>query len=490
MERALLPGLGVALGFGIAFGYLLFPGPFALAAAGVALLVAAGRRSVLLLWAAAFVLGLALPAQQDVPPHAAFQLPVLVEVTGRVLDIPEPRARNVSFTLALDNLPVRLLAYVPPTPRVGPGDRVRLSGRYGVPQPHAWRESLARRGVIGLFWADGVEVLSMGTPGFVRWASRARQDLLSHLDNALAPREANLFAALLLGARGRLPEGEQEAFRFAGVAHVLALSGLHVGILAAGGWWLLGLLRIRPAWRYLILVPAVGVYVLVGGARVSLIRAAIMFAVLGLFWLLWERGWVLRKWLDPIQGLALAAIVVLVVWPWSALESGFQMSFLATGGILVFLPVWTGSELRARLPGWARRPADVLAVTLCAQIGAIPVIGTVFGYVSPYGVLANVVLVPWTGLILWGAVLLAVLAALPIPLPLAVVADVVLVNPYLTAVRWMSSLPGASLPVGPWFGSWFLFAILAILLLRAARDDRATLRWDSRSRRPDHAASR
>lgn len=466
MGRALLPGLGASLGFGIAFGYLLTPGPLALAAAGAALLVAAGRRSVVALWAAAFALGLGLPVQETLPSHYDFQLPNLYEVTGRVLDVPEPRAKNTSFTLFLDTLAVNLLAYVPQEPRVGPGDRVKLVGRWGLPQPETWRESLARRGTYGLFWADEVEVLAGGRPGLVRWASRARQDLLSHLDKALAPREASLFAALLLGARGRLPDDEQEAFRIAGVAHVLALSGLHVGILAAGGWWLLGLARIRPAWRYLILVPSVGFYVLVGGARVSLIRAAIMFAILGLFWLLWERGWVLRKWLDPLQGLALAAIVVLAVWPWSALESGFQMSFLATAGILVLLRSWTGSELRARLPGWARRPADILAVTLCAQAGAVPIIGTVFGYVSPYGVLANVLLVPWTGLLLWGGVLFIVLAALPVSLPLGFVAEVVLVGPYLTVVRWLSSLPGASLPVGPGFGAWCLFASLGILLLR------------------------
>lgn len=468
MERALLPGLGAALGFGIAFGYLLTPGSLALAAAGAALLVGAGRRSVVALWAAAFALGLGLPCQETLPAHYDFQLPNLCEVTGRVLDIPEPRARNTSFTLSLDTLVVNLLAYVPSDPRVGPGDRVRLVGRWGLPQPEAWRRSLARRGIHGLFWADEVEILATGKPGLVRWASHVRQDLLRHLDGALAPREANLFAALLLGARGRLPDDEQEAFRIAGVAHILALSGLHVGILAAGGWWLLGLVRLRPAWRYLLLVPAIGFYVFVGGARVSLIRAGIMFAILGLFWLLWERGWLLRKWLDPLQGLAMAAIVVLVAWPWSALDAGFQLSFLATAGILVLLPGWTGSELRRRLPGWARRPADILAVTLCAQAGAVPIIGTVFGYVSLYGVLANLLLVPWTGLLLWGGVLLVTLAALPVSLPLGFFAEGVLVGPYLSVMRWIAALPGASLPVGLGFGTWCLFATLGILLLHAA----------------------
>lgn len=471
MGRALLPGLGVALGFGIAFGYLLTPGPIALAVAGAALAVGAWRRSVVALWIAAFAVGLALPVPEPLPPHLEFQLPNLGEVTGRVLDIPEPRAKNVSFTLALDSLPVRLLVYVPPTPRVGPGDRVRLVGQWAPAQPEAWRTSLARRGIHGLFWAAELEVLTAGGPGPARWASRVRQDLVARLDAALSPRAADLLAALLLGARGRLPDEDEEAFRMAGVAHVLALSGLHVGILAAGGWWLLGLLRIRPSWRYLVLVPAIGFYVLVGGARVSLIRAGIMFAVVGLFWLLWERGWVLRKWFDPLQGLALAAIVVLALWPWSAFDAGFQLSFLATAGILLFLPGWTGSAVRGKLPRVARWAADTAAVTLCAQAGAVPIVGTVFGYVSLYGVLANLVLVPWTGLILWGGILLSALAALPVSLPLGLVAERVLVGPYLAVVRWLSSLPGASLLVGPGFGLWSLFAAGGILLLKAAREE-------------------
>ncbi|MCX7750593.1 MAG: ComEC family competence protein [Candidatus Bipolaricaulota bacterium] len=465
MRRALLPGLGVALGFGIAFGYLLFPGFPALAAAGALLLLAALCRSVLPLWGAAFALGMALPVREALPPPLDFQLPNLREARGIVLDLPEPRAKNASFTLAVEALGVRLLAYVPLGTEVGPRDRVRLVGRWGRPGPAAWREALLRRGIHGLFWADEVEVEAPGQPGLLRWAGRVRQVLLDRLDQGLPGPGADLLSALLLGARGRLPDDEVEAFRRAGVAHLLALSGLHVGILAAGGWWILGLLRVRQGWRYPLLVPAVGFYVLLGGARASLLRAGIMFAVLGLFWLLLERGWVLRRWLDPLQGLSLAAIIVLVVWPWSALDVGFQLSFLATAGIVLFLPSWTGSALRARLPRWARPAADVLAVTLCAQAGAVPAVGSAFGYLAPYGIAANLVLVPWTALLLWAGLL-----ALP-PWPLGPAVERALVSPYLSLVRGLASLPGAELPVGPGFGLWCLLAALGFLLLRALAEE-------------------
>jgi len=467
LGRALLPGIAAALGFGVACGYLLFPGVWAVLAAGGTLALGASLRSTVALWAAAFALGLALPQKVPLPDHLAFQLPALEEVTGRVLDLPDPRAKTDALTLDPVTLPVRLLAYVPKGLELFPGDLVRLRGEFGVPSPPAWRSHLERRGVYGLFFAREVEVLHRGSRGLLGWAGRVRARLLSVVSSSVPEPGGSVLAALLLGARGSLPEQDDQAFRAAGVAHVLALSGLHVGLLAAGGWWLLGLVRLPGTWRYLLLVPAVGLYVLLGGARVSLVRAGIMFAVLGVFWVLWAQGWVLRRWLDPVQGLALAAVAVILVWPHATLEAGFQLSFAATGAILLLLPHWTASPLRKRLPKGLRWPVDLLAVTACAQVGALPFLGASFGYVTPYGLVANLVLVPWTAALLWGGVVILALTWTPVAEPLGAILDRALVRPYLAAVRGAASLPGATLPVGPYFGLWCLFLALAVLILVA-----------------------
>ncbi len=467
MGRALVPGLAAALGFGIAFGYVLFPGVGAFAASAALLLVAMVFRSALFLWAAAFALGMSLPTQTPWPPHLRFQLPLVREVTGQVLDLPDPRARTDAVTVAPVNLPVLLLAYVPKGANVAPGDIVRLRGEFSFPQPEGWRLYLERRGIRGLFFAREVEVVTPGRPGLLRWVAGLRARMLDQLRGSVPGLGGALLAALLLGARGELPDDEVEAFRLAGVAHVLALSGLHVGILSAGGWWLLGLLRWRPSWRYLVLIPAVGLYVLLGGARVSLIRAALMFAVLGLFWVLWEGGWVLRRWLDPLQGLSLAALIVLVLWPHSALEAGFLLSFSATAAILVFVPGWLRWPGRGRLPKLVRRGADLLAVTVCAQLGSLPVLGSTFGYIAAYGLLGNLLLVPWTAVLLWVGLVNWGLAFTPWGPNVGAWVDTVLVRPYLAVVRLLGSGPGAALPVGPGFALWYLLALLGILALRA-----------------------
>lgn len=470
MGRALLPGIAAALGFGLALGHLAPLGGKALGAAALAFLGAAWRRSVPLLWVSALFLGLALVRPTPLPKHLAFQLPLLQECTGTVVDLPEPTAKRLSFTVAVEGLGVRLLAYGPQGLPIRPGQRVRLFGEYGEPEPEGYREYLARRGIHGLFWAERVEILAEGPKGLFFWAAVAREEIRELLA-PLPARARALLSALLLGSRGLLAPEEKEAFREAGVAHLLALSGLHVGILVAGGWGLLGLLRVPKTWRYPLLLPLVAAYVLLGGMRVSLLRAALMFGVLGVFWLLWGRGWVARAWFDPLQSLAFAALLVLLLWPWSALDAAFQLSFAATAGILLLWPSWARSPRRARLPRLPRYGADLLAVSVCAQLGVLPFLGATFGYLTPYGLLANLVLIPWTTLLLWLGILGLPLLLFPPTRPAAVLVLHAAAEPYLRTVEALSRLPGAALPVGENFGLWCLFALWAFLLLRAAQEE-------------------
>ncbi len=470
MARALLPGIAAALGFGVALGFLWPGGPWALLPAALFLLVAAILRWAPGLWLASLFVGIALARPPSFPAHLDFQLPLLQECTGYVVDLPEPTAKRLSFTVEVSNLGVRLLAYVPQDLSVYPGEKVRLFGRYEVPNPEGYREYLARRGILGLFFAERMEILSESQGGILLWAARAREKMRSLLF-PLPEKGRALLSALLLGSRGLLSPEEKEAFREAGVAHLLALSGLHVGILVAGGWFLLGLLRVPKAFRYFLLIPLVGLYVLIGGLRVSLLRAAVMFGVVGLFWILWERGLVARAWLDPLQGLSFAAILVLLIWPWSALDASFQLSFSATAGIVLLWPSWSETLFRRKLPRLPRYFADLLLVSAFAQIGVLPFLATSFGYLASYGLLANLLLIPWTTLFLWAGAFALPFLFLPALQPWVGKALGWLAEPYLVVVRTIGNLPGAVLPVGERFGLWCLCVLLAILILQAAEED-------------------
>ncbi len=472
MHRFLLPGVAAGLTFGAALGVEGFVGWWAVPVGAALLAIACWRRSVLLVCAAALMAGLALPQPAEAPPQLVHQLPLMQEATVRVVGVPDPRARSTAALVQLEGhrTPVRLLAYLPVGLAVGPGDVLLVGGRGAEPHPAEWARRLRQRGVHGLFLAEQAELLHQGGPSPLRLAHEARQRLLRRLRDSLSAEGAAFLSALLLGARGLMPAERLEAFRGAGVAHLLALSGLHLGLLVAGGWWLLKCVRLPLVARYLLLMPFVSGYVLLAGARVSLVRAAIMFGCAGGFWILWDRGWVLRRWLDPLQPLAAAAVVAVLVWPWSPTDVAFQLSFLATGSILLLLPGWMASGLRATLSRRLVRPADLLAVSACAQAGALPVVGATFGHVAMLGLVANVALVPWTAVLLWSGA--AVLVVGP---PAGALVDRFLIAPYLAVVEGLASLPFSELPVGPDFGLWCAVAVLGALIVREASADEGAL---------------
>ncbi len=428
------------------------------------LALAIGRRSAVALWLATFAVGSLLGSSGSSKGEVGYRLFLLREVKGGVASMPEPHPRTLSFVLEHRLSGTRLLVYVPKGTEIRPGDTALVKGRFERPGG-GWGEYLGRRGIVGVFWGKEAEVLERGGPSIMGYLFSLRSSLARVISLSFPDEAASLVAALLLGVRGDLAFEVKEGFRRAGVAHLLALSGLHLGIIAYGIWWLLGLSRIRTGRRYLILFAAVGVYVGLSGGRVSLVRAGLMFGALGLFRVLWEHGLVLRDWYDPLQALSAAAIVVLSIWPWSALDLGFQLSFAAAGAIVWGWPYWRDHPLRGPLPRIVRYPLDLLWVSVCAQLGTAGIVGSSFGYLAPYALLANPVLIPWTALIIWSGLAVLVLYPLGVGPFIGGIAGRYLASPYLRAVAWISSLPGASLPVGRYFGLWYLFAALVIISL-------------------------
>ncbi len=428
--------------------------------------------SPLPLLGAALVLGLLLGHPGPPPAEDLRRLPFLTEISGEVAGAPEFHRSTVSFPLKPPGFASMILVYLPrglvPTGSLIPGTTIHVSGEGEIPDPAGWREHLLRQGITGVFWGRTAE-LEGGRAGLSGWLSRWRYRLLEKLNSALPGQGAELLGALLFGERGLLPGETKTAFRSAGVAHLLALSGLHLGILAAIGWGVLGIFKLGRGTRYLVLLPLVWGYVLLVGGRLSLVRAAIMLSFLGLFTLLWDRGWVLWSWYEPLESLGAAALVVLAAWPWSALDLGFQLSFAATFAIIYLWPSWSRAGIRRVLPRPLRWGADMLATSAFAQAGALPLAGSGFGYIAPWGIMGNLLLIPWTGVLLGGGL---VLLALPSRLAQAAGSWLhrLVIAPYLGAVQGLAGLPGARLTVGRWFGLWYLVAALGLILLAEARE--------------------
>jgi len=197
---------------------------------------------------------------------------------------------------------------------------------------------------------------------------------------------AYLIQALVLGEGWALPSSWRRGLQACGLSHLIALSGLHVGLLAgmalALTFWLPT--RARAA---LIMALAIS-YLLFVGPRPSLIRACCM--LIGLWLALWLRR-------SPLPGntLAVVAAMMLVARPQLIGDLGFRLTVSATAGILVLSPVlgksWT------RLPGWLSRS---LSVTVGAQLGTLPWAIPEFHLFTPLSPVWNLFAIPWTALAL------------------------------------------------------------------------------------------
>src|SRR5690606_16544192 len=233
---------------------------------------------------------------------------------------------------------------------------------------------------------------------------RLRERLLAGVRRGLPETKAALMAAMTLGERGDLGP-LRERFAAAGLAHVLALSGLHVGVLlAAIGRALAPLGRRRyPA----LMLVTVGFVVLVGPSP-SVMRAATM-ALAVLVGMALGAGRV-----QPWTALALAATVGLLHAPQMLFDASFQLSYLAVAGMLVFLPPWAARFAGAAMapsasrptaagsPVWPRvRQAALVggAASVAAQLPSMSLVAGSFGAVPVFSAVVNVVAVPLAGLL-------------------------------------------------------------------------------------------
>jgi ComEC/Rec2-related protein len=222
------------------------------------------------------------------------------------------------------------------------------------------------------------------------WMARARvREALQRAIAGVGYPASALLEALLIGAREDVPADVREAFRATGSLHVLALSGLHAGIVFAFVAAVLRPLRNRIA-VFLAGCAVLTAYLFVAGLMPSLVRAVVMLTV-GAAARLADRDD------EPMNLLAISGIVILAADPFAAGSLSFQLSFLALAGILSFGPL-VMRLLEGRVPAALAAP---FAASAGAQAGTLPVVLLAFGAWYPSGIAAALLLVPLVTVFLW-----------------------------------------------------------------------------------------
>jgi competence protein ComEC len=348
---------------------------------------------------------------------------------------------------------------------LGEGQRVAVEGRlhrpigFRNPGGFDYPAYLRRQGIllVGHARADRLTAL---TPDAPPWRVTVKRWAVGVITERLPETSAALLAGLLLGERTALPRAVDEAFRRAGVYHILAVSGFNVALLAGAVFGGLGACGVPRRGAAVAAAATLVGFALVVGGQPSVLRATVMGLLL-LAALLLDRQSQLPN------ALALAGLALLLWRPGDLWEPGFQLSFAATAGIVHLAP-WLLAALAGR--GWPTWLAAAVAVSAGAQAAVTPLMLAHFNQLSLIGVVANLLVVPLAAV----ATTLGMLALLVEttsttlgPLLFAALWPVLLA---LRAVVWAAAaLPAAMvhLPAPPlaavaaWFGALLLAPALA-----------------------------
>lgn len=388
-----------------------------------------------------------------------------VTVTG-VLEEIEIRERDRRYTIRVeaisrlgdDATPHRVRMVwrgEPGTAR--PGDRVRvrasLSPPPGPAMPGGYDFGQAmfyeRIGGSGFSYAPPA-VLTRGGTGFKASVERLRDRIADRIELVIGGPEGAVTAALVTGKRERIPEEVVENLRDAGLAHLLAISGLHMGLVCGFLFFAIrwGLSRFEVlALRYPIkkwaAIGALGggaFYLLLSGGAWSAQRAFIMAAIVFLAILFDRRGISLRN-------AALAAIVIMVLRPEAVMSAGFQMSFAAVVALIATFSYIeerrTQSDDHSRLAKALRFAGGLALTSFVAGLATAPFALYHFGRLASFGLLANMLAMP---IITLGVMPAAVLSLFVMPLGLDGPVLILVgrgVDMVISVAAWTASLPGA-----------------------------------------------
>ncbi len=371
--------------------------------------------------------------------------------TGVVASYPEPGSGRQRAVVEVESKDQRgkVYVYADPYPELKPGDVLTLKGKLQRPEPFDgfdYPKYLGKDGIYSVMYKPKFTIVGHRNTlnGLVYPARHAFLEKLSATFNEPA---AGFLAAILVGDRTGLPDSIVAAFRKTGTIHVMALSGYNISILVAALVAILGRRR-RVIWLVFVLIAAFVIFV---GPSASVVRAALM----GSFMLF---GQVLGRPQEAVLACVVTAAGMLLAQPWALrYDLGFDLSFLATIGILLFEPAITARL--SRLPEVIR---DIVSPTIAASVPAMPLIAATFGTVSLISPVANIAIVPLVPWLMLGG-FVATLAAFVSTGLAAVVAAVVqtVTDLALGVVERLSEYPLAFWQLGAWRGAFVAVSGLA-----------------------------
>ncbi|MDT9719953.1 ComEC/Rec2 family competence protein [Paenibacillus sp. ClWae2A] len=351
------------------------------------------------------------------------------------------------------------------------GDAITLNGSFAHPGEARnfggfdYRSYLRTLHIHWLFKVKGASSVTATPPeglgqfNVLRWTDWTRHKLGSAVEGLFPEPHAGYMKGLIIGMATDINPGTYGQFSQLGLTHILAISGTHVAVYVASLLLILSWLRLTRETALTIVLILVPAYVLLSGGSPSVIRAGIM-SMIGLY--MARRG--LAR--DGLQMISAAALLMMWWDPYFLLSVSFQLSFLVTAGLMIYMPM-----INRLFSSWPKSLAATASVTVTAQLISFPVTILYFNQFSLLSFVANFLLVSLISAIVLPLGTVAMLLSfiwVPLAKPLAWVA-IQLNQLTFVSVEWMNSLPGFVLiwatPSLLWIAAYYtvLYALLYLM---------------------------
>ena len=362
-------------------------------------------------------------------------------------------------------------------PEFGAGDVVVIQGNFQF-KDHQWFDTFysvsVNQKTYYNMWATTVQKVADGKPDFpLSWQLSIKQMFYENTDG----NTAMICQALVLGDKFGIDDNLYDGIKSSGLAHVLAVSGLHVTALASAILFLLKRTKIKPVISFIAVAVITFFYVMMCGFTASSIRAFVMTLVLNF-------GVMMGFKYDKLSSLSLATILLMVFRPQSLMDVGFLLSVFAVLGIFAyqgkfkgwFVAVYDKVGLSRKLKsdnkavdfagkmigkGW-NRVADITSVSLSANVMTLPIVAHFFKAVPVLFILSNLLILPYLMFIYIILLIITVFCQLTTLWGLSVVMQF-LILPFRLWTEFVGSIPWANIDVNVtvfFIVAWIVSAIL------------------------------
>lgn len=364
-------------------------------------------------------------------------------VTGKISLMPEIKNGKQKIIIEgikseedSDKISGKIIVYADRYPEYNLGDIIEISGKIKIPEDFdgfEYRSYLMAKNIYYILYYPKIELKEKNKSGFYTQVSKFRKQSNNLIKKIFPQPQAGIVSAMTLAIKSDLSEETLEAFNKTGTRHIIAISGMHLAIIALALMYFLLAVGLNRNHAFYFALLGIIFFVILVGFPPSAVRAAIM-AGLALFAIR------IGRLKNAGNAVIFAAVLMLVCNPnLLRYDTGFQLSFAAILGIVYIFP---------KLDRFFKKYSNFLGIktifliTLSAQIATFPIIINSFGSFSLLSVLANVLILPFVPIVMLGGFLLVIIGFANLHLAQILVYPIWLILFYqIEVIKFFASLP-------------------------------------------------